>query len=1217
MTRRVQIRRWKVSQVGVLGEGSVEVGPLGPGVNVISGPNECGKSTMVEALRVALFERSAFRGRAVKELHPRGLNVTPAVEVELDVDGVRYRLEKRLKGQAFARLYVGDDPVPLENDRADERVRQLLGAREGNKQGTSEDDMGLWGLLWVKQDEFAAKEPAERLGAPVKADLADAFQQQVGDALGGGEGVRLREAIEARFLTHYTLKRDQPTGELAALEKKLAALDDALRGSQQALQEIERAGDEIQRAEREIEGIDEARGRWQADLDAVAAQVAAAERAEGESLAAQEVLRAEGALRDAAEGALRQREARATRAREAQAAVAAHAPVRDARRAERDALREERDRAALTLRGSTEARDGLRAEVDALTLRKERAELHHTVLRLEVDLRDARAERRRADEAAAQLAALPERGRVQRALALQRERDELAAVIARTALRVEHEDVVTPVSRRARVDLGALGAVEIDPPRVGFLQCHARWRASVDALQLALARAGAASVAELRGRREGRAQLESQRAPHLDALKHLCPKGIEVLSAAVEQLRVEDRTFADRLADARALDEQRLRHAAALDGLRPDPALTERARALAVRVAVQREELERAAVKVTVRPLTPVRVQFGETDTPRLLTAGSALVRSVPRAVTVVIDERVEVRIDPGAGPDPSASLDASEAELRALWSTLGVADLDALTLRLHASDEAQRALDGVLGELRSTAPEGLIALETQRAKHRERLRLAEQQLAEARAASLALGSLPEPPEAVDDAQWSRIDALDQARLREELDARRHAGRVLRAEGPIASVWPAGTDLLGDRPEADGVRVVLGECDPHALSLCEARLHDERAQLPTDDLHALQALVAQRDPLESVRAGALDALQRLAPSGLDALEAELAARRARLGPTDPTPPEDPAPLQRRCEDQRRVLFDESQRVQRDAEVLERRSADLVEVEHRLGVAEREHAEREGQVRTAEGVLVDERALHPDEALTEAYRRAQARVDQATRAWEVAQRRAMEADLARRREEAAHYARELEACEARLDAAWEAQHRREGELREMQRQGRFDQCEDWRDEREQVLERLARVRADAEAVSLLWRLTQEEYGAAHERLLTPVYQAAQPLLRELWPDARLTLDHESLKVRSVERGSAAESFGDLSGGAREQLAVIVRVAMARVLAKDHASMPLILDDILGWTDDERLRRMLRVIELAARDMQVILLTCHPSRFARFVNATRWDLPALKR
>jgi hypothetical protein len=1217
MSRRVQIRRWKVSQVGVLGEGSAEVGPLGPGVNVISGPNECGKSTMVEALRVALFERSAFRGRAVKELYPRGLNVTPAVEVELDVDGVRYRLEKRLKGVAFARLYVGDDPVPLENDRADERVRQLLGAREGNKQGTSEDDMGLWGLLWVKQDEFAAKEPAERLGAPVKADLADAFQQQVGDALGGGDGVRLREAIEAQFQTHYTLKRDQPTGELAALEKKLAELDEALRGSQQALQEIERAGDELQRAEREIERLTEERGRWQHDLDEVTAQVAAAEVAEGESLAAQEVLRAAGALRDAAEGALRQREARAARAREAQAVVAAHAPVRDALRADRDALRDERDRAALTLRGSTEARDALRAEVDALTLRKERAELRHAVLRLEADLRDARAQRQRADEATERLAALPERARVQRALTLQRERDELAAVTARTALRVEHAGAVTPVARRTRVDLGALGAVEIDPPRVGFLASHARWRATVDALQLALARAGAASVAELRGRRESRAQLEAQRAPHLDALTRLCPKGIDVLTAAAEQLRGEDRALADRLAHARALDEQRLRHAAALDGLRPDPALTARARELSTRLAVRREALDRDAVKVTVRPLTPVRVQFGETDTPRLLTVGSALVRSVPRAVTVVIDERVEVRIDPGAAPDPSAALDALEAELRALWTTLGVADLDALTARLHACDAAQRAHDGVLGELRSTAPEGVLALEALRAKHRERLRLTEQQLAEARAASVALGALPALPEAVDDAQWSHIDALDQARLGEELDARRHAGRVLSAEGPIAATWPAGTDLLGERTEAHGARIVLGECDPHALSLCEARLHDERAQLPTEDLHVLQALVAQRDPLESVRAGALDALQRLAPSGLDALQAELVARVARLGLPDPTPPEDPAPLQRLCEDQRRVLFDENQRVQRDTEVLARRQGELAEAERRVVAAEREHAEREAQARTAEGVLADERALHADDALAESCRLAQARFAHASRACEVAQRRASEADLARRRDEAAHYARELEGCEARVDAAREAQHRREGELREMQRQGRYDKCEDWRDERARVAEQLARVRADAEAVSLLWRVTQEEYGAAHERLLTPVYQAAQPLLRELWPDARLTLDHESLKVRTVERGSAAESFGDLSGGAREQLAVIVRVAMARVLAKDHASMPLILDDILGWTDDERLRRMLRVIELAARDMQVILLTCHPSRFARFVSATRWDLPALKR
>lgn len=1216
MTRRVQIRRWKVSQVGVLGEGSVEVGPLGPGVNVISGPNECGKSTMVEALRVALFERSAFRGKAVKELHPRGLNVTPSVEVELDVDGVRYRLEKRLKGGAFARLYVGDDPVPLENDRADERVRQLLGAREGNKQGTSEDDMGLWGLLWVKQDEFAAKEPAERLGAPVKADLADAFQQQVGDALGGGEGVRLREAIEAQFQTHYTLKRDQPTGELAALERELAALDAALLGSQKAVEEIERAGDEIQRAEQEIERLAEERACWQRDLEDATARVASAEVAESKSIAAQDVLRVAREVRDATDGACRQREARVQRTREAAASLAAHAPVRDAARADRDALRAEVDRAEATLRESTRARDALRVEVDALTLRKERAELRHAVLRLTVDLDNARAQHERVDDATRRLKELPDRARVQQALALQRERDELAAEIARTALRVEHEGAVTPVVRRARVDLGALGAVEIDPPRVGFLERHARWRASVDALRLALARAGATSVSELRGRVEARGRIDAQRAPHLDALNRLCPNGIYVLAAAVEQLRAEERSLTERLSHARALDEQRLRHAAALDGSRPDPALAARAMELAVRLAVQREEVARRAVKVTVRPLTPARVQFGETDTPRLLTVGSSLARIVPRTVTVVIDERVEVLIDPGATVD-AVALDALESELHALWTTLGVADLDALTARLHECDALQRAHDGVVGELRSVAPDGLVALDSSRSKHREKLRLAEQQLAEARAADLALAALPEAPEAVEESQWSSVDALDQARLREELDARRHAARVLRAEGPIAAVWPVGADLLGDLLESEGPRIVLGECDPHALSLCDARLQDLRAQLPAGELHALHAIAAQRDPLESLRDAALDALRRLAPSGLDALEAELDARRARMGAPDSTPPEDPAPLLRLRDERTRALFDETQRVQRDTEVIERLQGELTESERRLNAAEREHAEREGQARTAEAVLSDERALHADDALAETHRLAHERFTEASRAHESAQRRAFEADLARRRDEAAHYAKELEACELRVDTAREAQHRREGELREMQRQGRYDDREDNRDKREKVRERLARVRADAEAVSLLWRLTQEEYGAAHERLLTPVYQAAQPLLRELWPAARLTLDHESLKVRTVERGSAAESFGELSGGAREQLAVIVRVAMATVLAKDHASMPLILDDILGWTDDERLRRMLRVIELAAREMQVILLTCHPTRFARFVNATRWDLPALKR
>lgn len=70
---------------------------------------------------------------------------------------------------------------------------------------------------------------------------------------------------------------------------------------------------------------------------------------------------------------------------------------------------------------------------------------------------------------------------------------------------------------------------------------------------------------------------------------------------------------------------------------------------------------------------------------------------------------------------------------------------------------------------------------------------------------------------------------------------------------------------------------------------------------------------------------------------------------------------------------------------------------------------------------------------------------------------------------------------------------------------------------------------------------------------------------------------------------------------LSTGAKEQLAIVVRMAIASLTGLDDGGVPLILDDALGWSDPGRLSQMHRLLGEAARSQQIILLTSQWSRY----------------
>jgi uncharacterized protein YhaN len=177
------------------------------------------------------------------------------------------------------------------------------------------------------------------------------------------------------------------------------------------------------------------------------------------------------------------------------------------------------------------------------------------------------------------------------------------------------------------------------------------------------------------------------------------------------------------------------------------------------------------------------------------------------------------------------------------------------------------------------------------------------------------------------------------------------------------------------------------------------------------------------------------------------------------------------------------------------------------------------------------------------------------------------------------------------------------------------EGHFEELTDAQVEQLEAAESLARIERQASTARLLSEVVESAYAESQRLFLAPVVNEAKPYLARLRPgtDIRMTRD---LKLDKVLRRGNEEDFGQLSGGTREQLSVIVRLALARVLAKDKRPLPLILDDTMGWTDDWRFLSMVQILRDAASELQIILLTCHPARFDRFQAEYAVDLDRLR-
>ncbi len=248
----MKLRRLSVNQFKRFIE-PTRLDELSDGLNLVVGPNELGKSTLLDALRAVLFERHSSGAAPIRALQNDRSHAAPVVELVFEVDGAEYTLTKRFVKSPYARLRCPDGTL-LEADAAEAKLRSLLDFTEAGSRGANSETLGMWGVLWVRQGQSFGK-PA--LPDSALESLSASLESEVGIVLGGRRGRELPQVIVDRRDELITTARRQPKGEYKTAVEQVAVLEQRLDQQQQQQRDISGTLEQLAAAEARLKRLDE------------------------------------------------------------------------------------------------------------------------------------------------------------------------------------------------------------------------------------------------------------------------------------------------------------------------------------------------------------------------------------------------------------------------------------------------------------------------------------------------------------------------------------------------------------------------------------------------------------------------------------------------------------------------------------------------------------------------------------------------------------------------------------------------------------------------------------------------------------------------------------------------------------------------------------------------------------------------------------------------